>query len=97
MAIAGEALSMHFNVSSSAFRLEYVVPANTSLDERAATEIFVWPERYPGGATVTAKADIGSMRIEYNGTGSLVSIYRNETYPVDVRVIVSIDSKKDEA
>ena len=84
-------------MSSSAFRLEYVVPANTGLGEGAATEIFVWPERYPGGATVTAKADIGSMRIEYNGTGSLVSIYRNETYPVDVRVIVSIDSKKDEA
>ena len=45
---------------------------------------------------MTAKADIGSMRIEYNGTGSLVSIYRDETYPVDVRVIVSISSKKDE-
>merc|ERR1712066_891997 len=72
VSIAGEALYMRFNVTSNDFVLKYNAPR---IDSSIPTEIYVWPERYPGGANVTATASSGSMRVQYDGEGSQVLVH----------------------
>lgn len=90
MSIAGEAKSMFFNVTSSDFELKYVV---RNLDSGVATEIYVWPERYPGGANVEASASSGSMRVDYDGKSSQVLVYSETGVQEGTQVVVKISNK----
>merc|ERR1712194_296364 len=89
-AIAGEAKAVFFNVTSSDFRLEYVIKKS---DPAVPTEIFVWPDRYPGGADVAATASDGSVRVEYDGTGRQVLVYADQGVKEGTRVVVKISRK----
>jgi len=93
-AVAGNILSMAFNVSSGEFELQYEV-SDTDLKAAVPTEIYLWPSRYPGGANVIVGASKGTVRVEYDGKGSSVRIYPGGSLEVGARVIVIISSKKD--
>jgi endoglycosylceramidase len=93
-AVAGKIVSMFFNVSSSQFKLQYEV-SDIDLQAAAATEIFLWPSRYPGGANVTAAASVGTVKVDYDGTGSSVRVYPGEGIKEGARVTVSISTKVD--
>eukprot|EP00937_MAST-01D_sp_MAST-1D-sp2_P005638 g5638.t1 len=67
--VAGSLAKMRFNATSSDFELQYVVGAR-ALSAGLATEIFLWPARYPGGATVVASASAGSVRVQSSPTPS---------------------------
>merc|ERR1712107_849932 len=89
-AVAGEAEHMFFNVTNGDFELRYIVNnGNLSI----ATEIFVWPERYPGGASITATSDDGSMRVDYDGQSSQVLIFPADGVKNGSHVVVKIGCK----
>ena len=93
-AIAGEAESMYFNVTSGDFKLVYTTTATTANGESSMpTEVYVWPERYPGGAAVVARASSGTMRIQYDGKGSQVLIYPGADVAPRTRVTVTVGRK----
>ena len=89
-AVAGTTLSMFFNVTSAAFSLEYDAADPMTAAGAAPTEIFIWPQRYPHGASVTAKAAEGTVRVEYTRGGSTVQIHADDGLQPGARVSVSI-------
>ena len=90
MAIAGQAISMYFNFSSAAFDLQYDA---SGLPSSASTDIFVWPARYPGGASVHATAGATSMLVEYDGRSNSVKVRPERTLTAGTRVVISISKK----
>lgn len=68
--VAGEIRSMFFNVTSGDFELRY----NCAKLCDAVTDIFAWPERYPGGPRVEVQADSGDVHVEVLGGGSQVQV-----------------------
>lgn len=89
-AVAGDIVSMLFDTRNGEFKLQY--DTKQGIDTRVPTEIFLWPERYPGGAKVDATASKGSVRVDYNGTGSSVRVYNQGDLEHGARVTVRIYS-----
>lgn len=89
-AIAGEAKKMFFNVTSGDFELQYAIKNTKS---KVPTEIFVWPERYPGGANVVVTASSGSMQVDYDGKNSQVLVYPSSGVKEGSLVVVKISRK----
>ena len=87
--VMGSLVKMFFNASDEKAPFELVYEAG-SLRSDAASEIFVWPDRYPGGAIVNASADVGMVRVEYDGSSSWVRIFPSTGLKVGSRVTVSI-------
>jgi endoglycosylceramidase len=90
--VAGSHVKMQFNATSSSFELHYDVG---TIDPGIATEIFVWPGRYPQGAVVLASASAGSVRVDYDGKARWVRIYPGDGLQIGVRVVVSISKKSE--
>lgn len=72
VAVAGHTKSMSFDVTNGNFQLKYDVLSNAS---NVPTEIFTWPERYPGGPLVKASVSIGNLHVKYNSSSGQVLIY----------------------
>ena len=89
--VVGAHVKMSFNSTTSAFELQYDVG---SLDTDLATEIFMWPPRYPGGADVATAASAGSVYVDYNGTGSWVRVLPGDGLQVGARVTVTLAKKQ---
>eukprot|EP00930_Biecheleria_cincta_P027287 TRINITY_DN19170_c0_g1_i1.p1 TRINITY_DN19170_c0_g1~~TRINITY_DN19170_c0_g1_i1.p1 ORF type:complete len:706 (+),score=118.20 TRINITY_DN19170_c0_g1_i1:281-2119(+) len=89
-AVAGDIVSMHFDTENGEFRLQYDL--KQSIGTRTPTEIFLWPDRYPGGAKVEATSSNGSVRVEYNSTGSSMRVYHPGDLKNGARVTVRIYS-----
>jgi len=89
--VVGSQLSMSFDGSTSAFKLEYRV--GSRLDPTIPTEIFLWPGRYTGGASVTATATEGEVRVEYDGKASWVRVYPGEALAQGAVVTVHVTKK----
>merc|ERR1719245_2216243 len=60
------------------------------MDSQIPTEIFLWPERYPGGAVVAAKATVGNVTVDYDSKGSSMRVYPAGGLEKDARVTISI-------
>merc|ERR1712107_584494 len=90
VAIAGEGKSMFFNVSNNDFELKYILQGT---DPNVASEIYVWPERYPGVADVVSSSSKGSVRVDYDGTGSQVLVYPGADAEEGAEVVVKISNK----
>jgi len=88
--VVGSHVKMQFNATSSVFELQYDVGG---IDPNIATEIFVWPPRYPGGAAVLASASQGNVRVVYDDDSSWVRIYAGKGLKVGARVTVNIARK----
>tara|TARA_B110000046_G_C12966980_1_gene387206 strand:+ start:129 stop:404 length:276 start_codon:yes stop_codon:yes gene_type:complete len=82
---------MSFDVASGDFSLEYTVATGDwSLMHAAATDVYVWPQRYPGGVDVAAAASDGSpVNVSYDGL-HCVQIFTAHTVHSSTRVVVSI-------
>jgi len=92
-AVAGDIVAVYFNVTSGAFTLQYDAAGAVGIAQPLPTEIFLWPERYPGGANVTAAASEGAVRVEYGGPGSsLVKVYADQV-KAGVRVVVTVAAR----
>ena len=89
--VAGMYTMMRFNSTTSTFQLEYTVGAKHVA--ALPTEIFVWPERYPGGANVSVLASAGQVRVDYDDNASKVLVYATEGMQMGSRVTVSISKK----
>ena len=70
MAVAGVAQKMHFNVTSKAFRLEWIVSSQV-----APTEIFAWKHNYPGGLFIEATTTVGKIEWRYDEQTSRVLVW----------------------
>ena len=72
-ATAGEITAMHFNVSTAAFDLKYVVTAESLKGKDGLqTDIFFYPQHYPRGAVLSASASDGQeVNITFDGTTSI--------------------------
>lgn len=91
--VVGSLEKMSFNASSpeSPFELVYTLG---SVQPDLASEIFIWPSRYDGGAIVNASASVGSVRVEYDGKSSWVRIFPSKGVVVGARITVTINSKQ---
>eukprot|EP00931_Biecheleriopsis_adriatica_P023946 TRINITY_DN15012_c0_g1_i2.p1 TRINITY_DN15012_c0_g1~~TRINITY_DN15012_c0_g1_i2.p1 ORF type:complete len:685 (+),score=124.34 TRINITY_DN15012_c0_g1_i2:75-2129(+) len=88
-AVAGDIVEMYFDTKYASFHLQY--KTKEGVDMQVPTEIFLWPERYPGGALVEASASAGSVRVEYAGAGSsAVRVYPAEKLTAGTLIRVSI-------
>jgi len=87
-AVAGDIVKMSFDASYGDFELQYDI--KEGIDAQEATEIFAWPQRYPGGAKIEAKATTGTVRVEYEVGNSTVRVFPGEGLTPRARVTVSI-------
>ena len=87
--VVGSHIKMAFSAVTSEFELQYEVG---SLQEGLASEVFLWPQRYPGGANVTVSTNVGAVRVEYDGEGSWVRLYPGEGLQLGALVTVHIAS-----
>eukprot|EP00413_Alexandrium_margalefii_P045109 CAMPEP_0204603200 /NCGR_PEP_ID=MMETSP0661-20131031/57124_1 /ASSEMBLY_ACC=CAM_ASM_000606 /TAXON_ID=109239 /ORGANISM="Alexandrium margalefi, Strain AMGDE01CS-322" /LENGTH=540 /DNA_ID=CAMNT_0051614245 /DNA_START=6 /DNA_END=1628 /DNA_ORIENTATION=+ len=85
--VVGAHAGMRFSGATGDFELQYDVGR---VDPDLATEIFLLPSRYPGGAAVSASASAGSVRVSYDGRGQWVRIYAGEGLRVGARVVVKV-------
>jgi len=88
-AVAGHAVSMFFNVTSSDFELQYDIVDGAPT---APTEIYLWPERYPNGADVSASASRGAVHVDFDGR-SRVLVHPAAGLERGSRVVVTIRNK----
>ena len=85
-AVAGNTVSMYFNVSSKAFELQYDVSSEV---ESNVTQIYVWPNNYPHGLVLNATSSIGSMSAQYDGNSS-IQVTPGPGVEVGARVVVAV-------
>jgi endoglycosylceramidase len=90
--VVGSFVKMSFNASHkrSPFELVYDVG---SVRSDVSSDIFVWPDRYVGGAVINASASVGKVRVEYDGKSSWVRVFPGYGLQVGARVTVTITSK----
>jgi len=81
---------MRFNATTAAFELQYQVG---SVDPELASEIFVLPERYPGGAVVMAVASSGNVTVEYDESDQWVRVRAAGGLQVGATVTVHVTRK----
>ena len=88
--VVGRHSKMRFDARTSDFELQYVVGG---VDPDLATEIFLWPPRYPGGADVIASASAGKVQVEYSNGSSWVRVYPGDGLGAGARVTVTVRRK----
>jgi|ERR1712216_272475 len=88
--VVGSHVKMAYDELTAAFELQYDVG---SVAPDMATEIFALPERYPGGADVSASASEGNVRVEYDGKSSWIRVHAADGLQVGARVTVKVSKK----
>jgi len=88
--VVGSHKRMRFNATTAAFELQYQVG---SVDPELASEIFVLPERYPGGAVVMAVASSGNVTVEYDESDQWVRVRAAGGLQVGATVTVHVTRK----
>lgn len=63
------------------------------IDPLMATEIYILPSRYPGGADVSTSCSIGTVHVDYDGHGQWVRVLAGDGLTVAARITVKISKK----